>query len=151
MSALSVIRDRLTPSAAESARSRSESPPSASAHSGGHGDALPFDGYDGLDAKQAARVLSDHSQLELEAVESYERSHQDREPVLDKLRWLRGREPLPGYDALSVEQIVAALTEADRATITKVRGYERKFANRPGVLEEIARLRRRRRGSGGRP
>jgi hypothetical protein len=94
--------------------------------------------------------LSDHSQVELEAVEGYEpeleavegyeRSHKDREPVLDKPRYMRGREPLPSYDALSVEQIVAALGEADLATIKRVRAYERKFANRPNVLEEVVRV-----------
>ena len=90
--------------------------------------------------------LSDHSQVELEAVETYERSHESREAVLDKLRYMRGSEPLPGYDALSVEEIVAALEEADLATIKKVRGYERKFANRPDVLEEVVRVHHRRQG-----
>ena len=84
--------------------------------------------------------LSDRSQVELEAAEVYERHHKDRGPVLAKLNYMRGREPLPGYDALSVEEILAALEEADLATIKKVRGYERKFANRPGVLEEVARV-----------
>ena len=64
--------------------------------------------------------------------------------MLDKLRYMRGREPLPGYDALSVEEIVAALEEADLATIKKVRGYERKFANRSEVLEEVVRVHHRR-------
>ena len=64
--------------------------------------------------------------------------------MLDKLRYMRQREPLPGYDALNVEEIVAALEDADLATISKVRGYERKFANRPGVLEEVARVYHRR-------
>ena len=64
--------------------------------------------------------------------------------VLDKLRYMRGREPLPGYDALSVEEIVAALEEADLATIKRVRGYERKFANRSEVLEEVVRVHHRR-------
>ena len=67
-----------------------------------------------------------------------------REPVLDKLRYMRGSEPLPGYDALNVEEIVTALREADPATIKKVRCYERKFANRPGVLEEVVRVHHRR-------
>jgi hypothetical protein len=100
----------------------------------------PFAGYDRLDDRQVMDGLSDHSQIELEAVESYERSHRDRQPVLDKLRYMRGSEPLLGYDALSVEEIVTALQEADLATIKKVRGYERKFANRPDVLEEVVRL-----------
>jgi hypothetical protein len=110
-----------------------------------HGDPvakarLPFDGYDRLDARQVIDGLCDHTQIELEAVESYERSHQDRQPVVDKLRYMRGSEPLPGYDALNVEEIVSALQEADPATIKNVRCYERKFANRPGVLEEVVRV-----------
>jgi hypothetical protein len=105
---------------------------------------LPFAGYDRLDDRQVVEGLSDHSQIELEAVESFERSHENRAPVLDKLRYMRQAEPLPGYDALSVEEIVTALADADLATIKKVRGYERKFANRPGVLEEVARVHHRR-------
>ena len=104
---------------------------------------IPFAGYERLDARQVMDGLSDHTQIELEAVEAYERSHQNRQPVLDKLRWMRGSEPLPGYDALSVEEIVTALTAADSATIKKVRGYERKFANRPQVLDEVVRAQHR--------
>ncbi len=59
--------------------------------------------------------------------------------MLDKLRYMRGREPIPGYDALSVEEIVAVLKPADLVTLKKVRAYERKFANRPDVLEEVVR------------
>jgi hypothetical protein len=101
---------------------------------------LPFAGYDRLDARRVNEGLSDHSQVELGAVESYERSHKRREAVLNKLRYLRGSEPFPGYDAMSVEEILAALPEADMATIKKVRGYERKFANRPQVLDEVVRV-----------
>jgi hypothetical protein len=82
-------------------------------------------------------ALSDHSQIELQAIETYERSHKSRAPVLDKLRYMRGSEPLPGYDALSVEEIEGVLERADPATIMKVRGYERKFAVRPRVLEAV--------------
>jgi hypothetical protein len=101
---------------------------------------LPFADYDRLNDRQVVHGLSEHSQIELEAVESYEQSHQNREPVLDKLRWMRGREPLPGYDALDVDEIVAMLGDADVATIKRVRAYERKFANRPAVLDEVVRV-----------
>jgi uncharacterized protein (DUF433 family) len=140
MTILSALRDRFSPSfSSESVRDRD-----ASAGEAGDRDALPFAGYDRLDAKQVKEALSDRSQIELETVESYERSHKDRGPVLDKLRYMRQREPLAGYDALSAEEIATALKEADRATIKKVRGYERKFANRPDVLEEVARAHQRR-------
>ena len=113
------------------------------AHSA-EGAQLPFAGYDRLDATRVNQGLSDHSQVELGNVESYERSHKGREAVLNKLRYLRGSEPFPGYDAMSVEEILAALEEADLATIKKVRGYERKFANRSQVMEEVVRVHRRR-------
>jgi hypothetical protein len=139
MTILSAIHDRLS-------RSSPSAPALAcdASTAAGEGDALPFAGYDRLGDRQVIEGLCDHSQIELEAVESYERSHKDRKPVLDKLRYMRGREPLPGYDALSVEEVVAGLQEADLATINRVRGYERKFANRSEVLEEVVRTRSRR-------
>ena len=134
MTILSAIRDRFsTPESSGLQVDDAQGAPVAEAP-------LPFAGYERLDDRQVVEGLSDHSQIELEAVESYERSHQDRQRVLDKLRYMRQREPLPGYDALSVEEIVSALEDADLATISKVRGYERKFAHRPDVLEEVARV-----------
>lgn len=108
---------------------------------------LPFAGYDGLDTSEVTRGLSDHSQIELEAVESYERSHEGRKPVLDKLRYMRQSEPLPGYDALGAEEISAALKDADLATIKKVRSYERKFANRSQLLDQVDRAHTQRRAT----
>jgi hypothetical protein len=139
MSILSVLSERLS---TRDASTETESAGGAAGPSAGA--RLPFAGYDRLDHRQVVRGLRDHSQIELDAVESYERSHKDREPVLDKLRYMRGREPLPGYDALSVKEILTALEEADLATIKKVRGYERKFGNRRDVLEEVVRVHHRR-------
>ena len=99
-------------------------------------------GYDRLSARQLKDVLCDHSQIELEAAEAYERSHKNRSDVFDKLRYMRGSEPIPGYDALSVDEVLVAMEEADMETIHKARGYERKFANRPQVVEAIARVHR---------
>ncbi len=133
MSILTTLRDRVSTTESSVQSDDAEPGPVAEA-------ALPFAGYDRLGARQVIDGLHDHSQVELEAIEGYERSHQDRDAVLDKLRWMRGSEPLSGYDALSVEEIVAALGKADLATVKKVRGYERKFANRPEVLEEVVRV-----------
>ena len=60
--------------------------------------------------------------------------------MLDKLRYMRGSEPLPGYDALTPEQIAEALTGADAETVKAVRDYERKFHGRRSVLDEAARV-----------
>jgi hypothetical protein len=99
----------------------------------------PIAGYDRLNDKQVTYQLSQLSQVELATVETYERSHDDRPAVLDKLRYMRGSEPLEGYDALSPEQIAKALASADAETVKAVRDYERKFAHRRQVMEEAAR------------
>jgi hypothetical protein len=101
---------------------------------------LPIPGYDRLKDKEVAGQLSQLSQVELAAVEAYERAHEGRPVVLDKLRYMRGSEPLPGYDALPAEQVAKALEGADAATVKAVRDYERKFQNRRSVLEETARV-----------
>jgi hypothetical protein len=99
----------------------------------------PVSGYESLKTKEVVASLSSHSQVELAEIEGYERAHENRRVVFDKLRWLRQDEPLPGYDALSTEEVVAALEKADLATIKRVRGYERKFAARRVVLDEVTR------------
>jgi hypothetical protein len=137
MTILEAVREQLTRRRA----STEPRPPPRDRPAGSAEEAqLPFDGYDRLDEKRVMDGLSDHSQVELEAVESYERSHKSRDRVLNKLRYMRGNEPLSGYDALGVGAVLAALKEADHVTIKKVRGYERKFANRPDVLDEVGRL-----------
>jgi hypothetical protein len=117
-------------------------PPSA----GDEGE--PIAGYDRLKADRVTEDLHRHSQTELASIEDYERSHKDRPEVLDKLRYLRGNEPLPEYDALDAKEICAALEGADLETLTLVREYEMKFHRREDVLDELARVRRQRKTSG---
>jgi hypothetical protein len=112
-------------------------PGSAEASSSGQ---LPIPGYDGLDPKQVGARLHELSQVELAAVDTYERSHKNRPAVLDKLRYMRTSEPLEGYDALSPEQIATALAGADAETVRAVRDYERKFRHRKQVMDEAARV-----------
>ena len=100
----------------------------------------PIAGYDRLNEKQVGTRLHELSQVELAAVETYEREHQDRPAVLRKLRYMRTGEPLPDYDSLSAEQIVEALVGANAQTVKAVRDYERKFAHRAVVLAETARV-----------
>lgn len=111
------------------------------------GTAEPFPGYDRVDEMRLIQELHVHSQAELEAIEDYERSHESRTRVLNKLHYLRQREPLPGYDDLGVAEIATALAAADLETIKHVRAYERKFHNRPNVQEAVESARRRREGA----
>lgn len=101
---------------------------------------VPISGYDQLDDKQVSDRLAQLSQAELATVETYERAHADRPAVLEKLRYMRGSEPLQGYDALTPEQIAEALADADSEKVRAVRDYERKFQHRGAVLDEAARV-----------
>src|SRR5688500_18503667 len=136
MALLDAVREFLSGRDA-TARSDSRAAPSPP-EAVGDGQA-PFAGYEGLDDREVMDQLAEHSQTELDRVEDYERAHRDRKSVLDKLRYMRGREPMPGYDALTTEEVVAAVAGADRAAIKRIRAYERKFANRRVVLEEVGR------------
>ena len=102
---------------------------------------VPIPGYDRLDPADINAELPRRSQVELAAVEAYERSHQDRGVVLDKLRYLRGDEPMPGYDSLESDAVSAKLDGDDLDTLGYVREYELKFRRRKPVLDELARVR----------
>jgi hypothetical protein len=80
------------------------------------------------------------SQVELAAVETYERSHEDRPEVLAKLRYMLTNEPMPDYDTLSSEQIGEALADSDAKTVKAVRSYERKCGHRREVLDDVKRV-----------
>jgi len=101
---------------------------------------VPISDYDQLDDKEVGDRLAQLSQVELATVETYERAHGNRPAVLEKLRYMQGTEPLPGYDALTTEQIAEALAGADAETVKAVRDYERKFQHRQSVLDEAARV-----------
>lgn len=113
--------------------SRTEQAPSGEAE-------LPIAGYDGLDPKQIRVQLSALSQVELAAIEDHEVSHQARAKVLNRLRWLKGSEPVPGYDALETKAIVTALSSADAATLKAVRDYERRHRDRHEIRTEVDRV-----------
>ena len=131
MKILDALRNRRSEASHEDAHAATSSPDEHQ---------LPISGYDGLKDKQIADQLSQLSQEELATVETYERANEDRPVVLDKLRYMRGSEPLPGYDALTSEQIAEELAGADAETVKAVRDYERKFQHRQSVLDEAARV-----------
>jgi hypothetical protein len=104
-------------------------------------DSLAIDRYDRLDAEDVLPRLGRLSQVELTEIEGYERAHAQRAQVLNKLRYLRGDEPVAGYDAMSPDDVAAALHDADLTTISRVRAYERRMRRRDAVLADVERLR----------
>jgi hypothetical protein len=117
---------------------REAGPPGSAEASSPDEERLPIARYDQLDGKQLISQLSQLSQVELATVEAHERSHRERPVVLNRLRWLRGSEPLPGYDTLDSDEIVHALADADSATVKAVRSYERHHRDRREVLAQAA-------------
>lgn len=101
-------------------------------------EALPIAGYDDLHEKQVIAHFRELSQVELGEIEAYERAHRNRRPVLDKLRYMRSPEPLPGYDALEPTEVVKLLADADAARVRAIRDYEGKFRSRRVVMSMAA-------------
>ena len=101
---------------------------------------FPIPSYDQLKDKEISDQLSQLSQVDLALIETYERENANRPAVLEKLRYMRGSEPLPGYDDLTPDEIAAALAGANAKTVRAVRDYERKFGRRRSVLDEAARV-----------
>jgi len=99
----------------------------------------PIAGYDDLTAAEVVDRLSGLSQEQLAAVAAYERAHDDRATVLQRVEALSGDEPWPGYDDQDVQEVRAALRDADDATVERVRDYERRHKARAGVLEAAER------------
>ena len=100
-----------------------------------------------LSERDAVAGLQQFNQAELAAIETFERSDRERQGVLNKLRYLRQREPVPGYDALEPDAIGEALSAHGTETIKAAREYENKLRRRPTALKAIDRALRASRGA----
>ncbi|HEY0344211.1 MAG TPA: DUF892 family protein [Solirubrobacteraceae bacterium] len=100
---------------------------------------LPIPDYDSLTADEIVRQLPSLPQVDLAKVEAYERTHQARATVLNRISALRGNEPWPGYDEMTAEEIVARLRDADEDLARRVREYERAHKARASVMHAAER------------
>jgi len=92
------------------------------------------EGYDSLTAAEVIEKLPGFSQRDLREVDTYEKAHQARQTVLQRIESLREPEPVAGYDELTVPEVHKQLTAGDEARATSVRDYERSHKKRDGVL-----------------
>ena len=95
---------------------------------------LAIPNYDSLSADDVQGKLPELSQVDLAKVNAYERKNQNRSTVTSRIDSLRGDEPWPGYDELSVDEVRAVLVEADEQRAKEVRAYEGKHKARAGVI-----------------
>ena len=96
---------------------------------------LPIQRYRSLSAEEIVTKLPDLPESELGKLESYERQNKNRSAVLSRIRVMRGEEPWPGYDGLTVAEIEAVLNEGDYERAQNVLVYERAHENRPDVIQ----------------
>lgn len=100
---------------------------------------LPIGRYDALTAAEIAERLTGLSQVDLAKVDAYERKGENRATVTSRIASLRGQEPWPGYDELSVSEIRSALDLGNERQVRSVRAYERAHKNRSGVISATER------------
>jgi hypothetical protein len=96
---------------------------------------LPIAEYDKQSAADIASKLKGLTQRDLRLIDAYERKHQNRSTITNKIATLAGEEPWSGYDEQSVDAITTALAEADAQTAKKVKAYERDRKGRLGVID----------------
>jgi hypothetical protein len=99
----------------------------------------PIAGYDDLNADELVAKLPEQSQATLAQVAAYERAHDKRSTVLERVAALTGPVPAPGYDELTADEVQKLLTGGDAELATAVRDYERRHKARASVLEAAAR------------
>jgi ferritin-like metal-binding protein YciE len=95
---------------------------------------LAITGYGKLTAAEIVEQLAHLSQVDLAKIDSYERKNENRKTIMSRITSLRGDEPWPGYDDLSVDEVRATLDDGDEHQIKSVRSYERSHKNRAGVI-----------------
>jgi ferritin-like metal-binding protein YciE len=102
-------------------------------------DDLAIARYDTLTADEITARLPELSQIDLAKIDAYERRHENRTTVLSRITSLRGDEPWPGYDELTVSEVQAVLSEGDDDRARQVATYERSHKARAGVLNATER------------
>jgi ferritin-like metal-binding protein YciE len=101
---------------------------------------LPIPNYDELTAEEIVAKLPELSQIDLAKVEAYERKHENRRTIINRIQALKGNEPWPGYDELNASEIVKVLNETNSEELArKVRDYERGHKNRATVMRAVER------------
>ena len=98
-------------------------------------DELPIADYPDLTADEITARLRDLTQEELAQIEAYETTNQNRQTVLERIDALQEREPWPGYDSLTVDEISSQLTNSSDEIVSRVRDYERGHRDRSSVIK----------------
>jgi ferritin-like metal-binding protein YciE len=95
--------------------------------------------YPKLTASEAVGKLPGFTQQQLKDTVAYERATRKRTTVIERAQSLQEDEPFNGYDELTARDVAQRLTDADEATVRRVREYEGRHQRRVEVLETAQR------------
>ncbi len=98
---------------------------------------LPIAGYDSLTASEIVTATRGLTQTDLAKVYKYERAHDNRSTVLEAIEPRFVELPIPNYDALSAEDVVARLDALSAEQLKTLRRYESDTKDRKTVIERI--------------
>ncbi|MGH2699072.1 MAG: hypothetical protein ACRDJL_07725 [Actinomycetota bacterium] len=98
---------------------------------------LPITGYASLTAEEIVMRLPGLTQTELARVYKYEKAHENRATVLGAIEDKLVDLPIPTYDALNAEEIVARLEKLDESELKVIKRYEAGTKLRATVLEKV--------------
>lgn len=99
---------------------------------------LPISHYDTLTADEIVHKLPGLAQLELRKVRGYETRNQARATVIGRIDKLCEEQPWPGYDELTLEEILPKARELSDAERTRLVSYERRHKNRRTIAEAFS-------------
>ncbi|MEU5853173.1 hypothetical protein [Saccharopolyspora shandongensis] len=96
---------------------------------------LPIADYDSLRATQIVQKLPGLTQQELHQVEGYEARNRARTTILSRIDELRGQEPWPGYDEMTVDEILPRMRSMPPDEQIGLTSYERRHKHRRTIVE----------------
>lgn len=99
---------------------------------------LPISHYDKLTADEVTHRLPGLSQFELRKVRGYETRNQARATVIGRIDKLCEEQPWPGYDEMTLDEILPKARELPAEERTDLVHYERRHKNRRTITDAFS-------------
>lgn len=98
---------------------------------------LPISGYNSLTASDIVSRLQGLTQTDLARVYKYEQANEDRSTILEAIDSKLIDLPIPTYDALTVDEIIARLDKLSQKELKVIRRYEKDTKGRSMILDKL--------------
>ena len=98
---------------------------------------LPISGYNSLTAADIVSRLQGLTQTDLARVYKYEQANENRSTILEAIDSKLIDLPIPTYDALTVDEILARLDKLSQKELKVIRRYEQDTKGRTTILDKL--------------